>query len=809
MRSATTSELAVLAGLTRTVTKRVKIANGSGTMIDLSSWAEHVSPDEDIDQPVSGLTVEFTRANGVLQTLAPLRTDSTLNVKDDLTYAPQVDLVRRVTYEVATTASGVLPVADDYKLLFDGTTSVVNFAGSPIVVTCRDKGAVLVDRFVETPKRYGSDPGVAVETVMQSIHDDVLGVGVVPVYTPAPPGYLITPAYQQQIQSVMDADVALAQNPGWDVRYRWDNGTSAFRFTFKEPGRAKTVPDHTFGPSGYFDVTKLELAETDIRNVVIVSFRDSADLGNRKTIAVTDGPSITKYGRKPLVIIEGDSSPINTVAEATTMANAALADMKDPKADMELTLPFFWPCELGDLYRFSANGVHFNTDQDLAVVSFTHDLGPSQHETRIRVRGTPAGQYLTWLGRGETIGGPGGGAVAKPPYPYISPRGTELDDLTWDLRFNALNGSGGGGTNLEYTIKLKKSFGAESTLDSGNASVFPKDLTVTRDPKQNAVLAFRVTDAATGLFAEATWNIPAYSPYVNSTGNVNRDRPFHDGGYAGQAVDSSGYQLDSSVTQQSGGTSRNLAVGRYTLLTGTHAQSVTFPTNYQYPPAVTIAGGISYQPASLWGTAANADAQPQTGTLAPLTAAQIDELVAYNVTTSGCTLRGRLRQSSTSTDRSNAFATGAITTDGGNKEATTANAPATSDSYAAGYTYSFQVSGVPGKTGGISATVCFDYWNGSSWIQVASATYADSDTDGDGSVIISGTDSLPAFISGLTTTSTVRIRLVVNPSAGGGTKTYSVDPDFCTYVTTTGDQYTSKTPAGLGITLAVEVIGAS
>lgn len=581
MRSATAPELAVLAGLTRTITKRVKVANGSGTMIDLSSWVESVEPDEDIDQPVSGMTIAFTRANGVLQTLAPLRTDSTLNVNDALAYSPQVDLARRITYELATTAYGVLPVAGDYKLLFDGTCHVVNSAGSPIVVTCRDKGALLVDRMVETPKLYGSGPGVAVQTVMQSIHDDVLGAGVVPVNTPVSPGYLISPAYQQQIESIMDADVALAQGPGWDVRYRWDNGTSTHRFTFKEPGRAKTVPDHTFGPSAYFDVTKLELAETDIRNVVIVSFRDSADLGNRKRITVSDGPSITKYGRKPLIIIEGDTSPIDTTAEATALGNAALADLKDPKADMEIIMPLFWPMELGDLYRFTANGVHFNTDQDLAVVSFTH----GDHDTRLRVRGTPAGQYISWLGRGDTVGGPVNGTTGKAfaPQPFIVPRNTEANDLTWDLRFYAINGTGGGGTNLTYEIRSKKTFGTDTLLASGNASAFPRDLTITRDFKQDQVITFTVTDDATDMFASETYVVPAGVISISSTGNIIRSVPMDDGSYATRADDTTGLVIASGgrgkadfATRNTGGTT-SFGVNRHNDEQGaTNTQNKTF-----------------------------------------------------------------------------------------------------------------------------------------------------------------------------------------------------------------------------------------
>lgn len=534
MRSTTAPELAILAAATRRVTYRVKVANGSGTMIDLSSWVESISRNEDVDQPVAGATVSFTRANGVLQTLSPLRTDSTLNRLDDLvTYGPQLDLVRSITIEVATTAIGVAPVAGDYKLKFKGRTATVSFGSNPIVVECRDEGGVLVDRWVETKKLYGSGPGVAVETVMQSIHDDVFGAGVVPVWTPTSPSYLVSPAFQQQYQSVMDADVALAQLPGWDVRYKWDDGTGAFRFKFYAPDRTKTVPDFTFGPAAYFDVSTLELSELDIRNVVIVEYKDVADLGNRKTIVVSDSASIAKYGRRPLFIIESDDSPINTSAEATTMGNAALADMKDPKAEFEITAPFCWPLELGDLDRFLPNAVHFDTNQDWAIVSITDELSPGRHETKIRVRGKPLGQYITWLGRGQTIGGPvGGTGQAYAPYPFITPLNTEANELSWNLRFSAVLGSGGGGTNLTYTVKRKKDFASETTLDSGNASAFPKDLTVTRDPKQNAVLTFTVTDAATGMVAIETYLIPAYNPFIDSTGGTITSGTNESGGKA-------------------------------------------------------------------------------------------------------------------------------------------------------------------------------------------------------------------------------------------------------------------------------------
>lgn len=521
MRSTTAGELTTLGLPTRLVTPRIKVANGSGTMIDLTSWFEHAKIEHDVDQPIDGATVSFSRAHGSTQSLSPLRTDSTLNVKDDLTFAPMLDLNRSVTIEVATTPIGTAPVAGDYKTLFKGTIDVVEFQKSPVTIICRDLGAPLVDRWIETEATYGTGGGTAIQTVMQNILDAVFGGGIYTLYVPISPGANVT-TYRQQKMTVMDALQDLAQQIGWDVRFKWDDGTSTFRLTLSEPPRTKTTPDYTFGPSAYHDITRLEIDITNVRNVLTGSFRDAADLGNRNSVTRSDATSITKYGRRFFFIQEADVSPIDTSSEMTTMLDAALADLKEPKAEQEVDMPFFWPADLSDLYRYSPNSVHYDSNQDIAVVEFSHELTRNSHRTRALVRGTPIGQYATWLGRGGTMGGggPGGAAPASPPYPFISPLGTEANDLTWDLRFNALVGSGGGGTNLTYTIKSKTSFGAPTTLDSGNASAFPKDLTVTRDPKQDAVLTFRVTDAATGLFAEATWAIPAVNAFLNATGNV-------------------------------------------------------------------------------------------------------------------------------------------------------------------------------------------------------------------------------------------------------------------------------------------------
>src|SRR4051812_31336750 len=111
MRTVTAGEALVLAGLNRTVTPLIEVQNGSGSMIDLSTWMQKATIDQDIDQPVSGATIEFRRENfgpnGIIQSISPFRTDSTINrLNDGVTYSPQLDLNRSVTIKLATTSIG-------------------------------------------------------------------------------------------------------------------------------------------------------------------------------------------------------------------------------------------------------------------------------------------------------------------------------------------------------------------------------------------------------------------------------------------------------------------------------------------------------------------------------------------------------------------------------------------------------------------------------------------------------------------------------------------------------------------------------
>lgn len=249
--------------------------------------------------------------------------------------------------------------------------------------------------------------GTAVETVMQQIIDDNLGSGVVTLYTPASPGWSIS-AFTQQRQSVWDAVRALANQIGWDLRFKWRSGTAQFELTFSEPDRAKTTPDYTFGTEDEWKLQKLAGNIHDIRNAVRIVWTDptSTDAqgtGTRSSQTYTDPTSISTYGRRFMEVQEGKSSNIDTGTEASTLSTALLSDLSTPKIDRAGQFEFFPLCELGDLYRFAADNINYTSDQDLAVVSYSHDISADGATTTIAARGQPAGGFHRWLASLQAI----------------------------------------------------------------------------------------------------------------------------------------------------------------------------------------------------------------------------------------------------------------------------------------------------------------------------------------------------------------------------------------------------------------------
>jgi hypothetical protein len=142
-----------------------------------------------------------------------------------------------------------------------------------------------------------------------------------------------------------------------------------------------------------------------------------------------------------------------------------------------------------------------------------------------------------------------GSGTSAPPVASVTPLNSETDDTTWNLRFDAVAGSGGGGTNLTYTIKQKIGVATETTLFSGNATAFPKDVSIARHPRSGKVIRFHITDTATGLFDEIPFTVPSYHPEINDTGNPKRGQPFDDGNYGTTATTSDGLTIHSGAKE--------------------------------------------------------------------------------------------------------------------------------------------------------------------------------------------------------------------------------------------------------------------
>jgi hypothetical protein len=403
MRALTTQETTVLkAPVGRASTVRVRIKDAGGAWRNLSElegrdFLDAVELDENVDQPVASATVTVMRQIDMLS-LAPLRADSKLNTYGG---AQLIRPGREFLVEAACVPLGSSVSSGDWRAVFHGDVDEVDFAGEQIVFRGRDLGGRLQDSFIETERIYGDDSaGVDVEVVMQSIlNDNATGVSL---YVPLSPGWKLK-VFEQKKSSVLDALRDLAQQIGWELRYSWRDSAAAFALTLREPVRTSPSISWIFGASDYRDVSGLSINRADIRNKIEVVYSDYSDLDpvgkpKVKSYIAQDSASQAAYRTRFMQIAEGASSNIDSPAEAKRMADAALADLKEPLAEQELDLDFFWPVQLGDYLTFRANGVHYSDDQNLAVTGFRHSFSiEGDAKTTLTTRGSPSYGVSVWL----------------------------------------------------------------------------------------------------------------------------------------------------------------------------------------------------------------------------------------------------------------------------------------------------------------------------------------------------------------------------------------------------------------------------
>lgn len=371
-----------------------------------------------------------------------------------------------------------------WKRVFDGKIDGVDPGGdaATMVVRCRDLGAWLLSTQIETKRVYGSDTGVAVQSVMQGIINDNAVPGLPVLYTPVDPLWLLHRFEQDnQDADVMGAIRDLALQIGFDVRYLFlTDGDVDPVLTFAEPPRTKSVPDWTFGPGEYTAIPKAEITDDDVRNAAEIDYYDAAS-GALTSIVSINAASIAEFERRFLRVTESSTSNIDTATEATRLGDAIVADLGFPSMSHTMETLYCWFLSISDLCRFLSNNVHYDDFQDLAIVGFQHVLEGGHGTTTADCRGTPAGAYKRWLSFAGKGGPPASGVILS--WELVS-----STDTTITVRINAT----AQGSSILPPVELlwtgfnppvTKLSGADPTVfvPSGNAWTFTRPAIGTGD----------------------------------------------------------------------------------------------------------------------------------------------------------------------------------------------------------------------------------------------------------------------------------------------------------------------------------------
>lgn len=381
--------------LARREVVRVRIEDATGAMQDMGDLAgvdfvDSVEVSADQNAFARSATIHLRReatAGTTTISLAPLITD-------------HVAAGRLVEVHYSVTAP---QVPASWELLFEGQIDDAGWGGDQAVlsVPCRDRAGILHDVWLESIASYGDDDSpVPIQTVMAQLLTAGLAGKAPALTTVGDPdfGILRDDFGHASLETVL---LRLRDLIGWDLRYRLDAGE--YKLTLSEPDSTKTVPDHTFGTDDYFRLSAVELRTGEIRNVVIVLYT-TAD-GVDDYVQAVDETSIALLasdhdtGRRLLVLDERQVPLLSTEAAVEYLANAALRDCSQPPLTHVAEQAFSPAIQLGDLVRYEADGIHYDTDQDVAVCGYTHRLSATEASTTVEAQGKPTGGNVRWLRR--------------------------------------------------------------------------------------------------------------------------------------------------------------------------------------------------------------------------------------------------------------------------------------------------------------------------------------------------------------------------------------------------------------------------
>ena len=300
---------------------------------------------------------------------------------------------------VPRTSTGATPKS--YRCTVAGTTS----ATEPTWGSHLTLGSTFTDGGVtwEVEADTSQTALTPVEIVMQAIlRDAFAGSGVVAptLVVPTASGWAVR-AFEQERDGVLAVLNALAMQRGWMVRYWYDGTDDAFKPTFFEPDRTKSINDATWAADALVELKELSTGIESVRNVIrgIGYDRTSLSAGQQPTrmeIELTNAASVAKYDELFAEISQGTTDQIDSPAELTSLVTKILADLAEPLVSHVAEAPFFPWAQLGDVYGFPADGVHYDTQQNLAVVGIEHTGQAGVARTTLSCRGQPVSANKGW-----------------------------------------------------------------------------------------------------------------------------------------------------------------------------------------------------------------------------------------------------------------------------------------------------------------------------------------------------------------------------------------------------------------------------
>ncbi len=311
--------------------------------------------------------------------------------------------------EAAHTVKGSQP--GYYSKVFDGRIDGVDGAAreGEVVLTCRDLMGCFLNRIIEPdepPEAPTGKNGFLVASAsllahLNSIRDTVYTtfataffleheVESKPIVELSSPDWPVVDTWVQYGGNLAEQLNQVVLQRGWAFHYRY-TPFAAGAFVIYDPARADTGASYTVEPQEVIRVLKCTINDQDVTNVWDLIW------GSVRTRTRTrDNLSIATYGRRYGSWPEDQAGQIDTQTEADRMLAAMLADTKDPVVELDYERIYFWPVELGDKQLMLANSIHFDVALDLAVVGYTHTIGPKSMRTVIRTRGTAIAAKKRW-----------------------------------------------------------------------------------------------------------------------------------------------------------------------------------------------------------------------------------------------------------------------------------------------------------------------------------------------------------------------------------------------------------------------------